>query len=297
MKRMLLPAFVLVALMLASCDSLKVGTGLDSGKKNENQAATRMIDHSDATVEGLTAARIASAKAKLDIAYWHTSHGSQLVTGMDGMDAHYGSEGWFTLNGTDGLSLIEPEWTDLGANSDFAATTRDYLASHTDTNVVLWSWCGQVAGYDEATIAAYLTSMNALEAEYPDVVFVYMTGHSDGSGLEGNLHLRDKQIRDYCVANNKWLFDFYDIECYDPDGNYFGDKYVSDACNYDFNGDQTTEGGESGPAGEDKNWAIDWQTAHPDGWWSCSSAHSQPLNANQKAKAAWQLFVAVAEAI
>jgi hypothetical protein len=126
-----------------------------------------------------------------------------------------------------------------------------------------------------------------------------MTGHADGTGLTGNLHLRNLQIRDYCEANGKWLYDFYDIECYDPDGAYYGDKRVSDACNYDYDGDGATEGTESGPSGGDRNWAADWQDSHQEGadWWACGSAHSLPLNANQKARAAWNLWVRLARSI
>jgi hypothetical protein len=44
------------------------------------------------------------------------------------------------------------------------------------------------------------------------------------------------------------------------------------------------------------NWATEWQTSHTEGedWYSCSSAHSQPLNANQKAYAAWWLWARLA---
>ncbi|MCK7462033.1 MAG: hypothetical protein MZU84_08235 [Sphingobacterium sp.] len=67
-----------------------------------------------------------------------------------------------------------------------------------------------------------------------------MTGHTRrGRPLTGTSHLRNKQIRDYCLANNKILYDFADIESYDPDGDYFGDKLVNDACDYDSNGDGT----------------------------------------------------------
>jgi len=62
--------------------------------------------------------------------------------------------------------------------------------------------------------------MNDLERDFPDVHFVYMTGHLDGSGLTGNLHLRNEQIRNYCRENKKILYDFADIECYNPDGTY-----------------------------------------------------------------------------
>ncbi len=124
--------------------------------------------------------------------------------------------------------------------------------------------------------------MTSLESDYPGVKFVYMTGHLDGTGLTGNLHLRNEQIRNYCKNNNKILYDFADIECYNPDGIYFGDRKPNDACDYDTNSDGSLDG----------NWATEWQNAHTLGtdWYSCSSAHSQPLNANRKAYAAWWLW-------
>jgi PKD repeat protein len=117
--------------------------------------------------------------------------------------------------------------------------------------------------------------MDALERDYPDVTFVYMTGHLDGSGIDGNLNRRNEQIRAFVRAGNKTLFDFADIESYDPDGNYYLDRGADDGCNYD-----------SG------NWATDWQEAHEEGvdWYRCSAAHTQPLNANLKAYAAWWLW-------
>jgi hypothetical protein len=119
--------------------------------------------------------------------------------------------------------------------------------------------------------------MNTLESEFTGVKFIYMTGHLDGTGVTGNLHIRNEQIRDFCRANNKILYDFADIESYDPDGNFFLDKGADDGCNY--------EGGS-------RNWAIEWQNGHREGtdWFACSSAHSEPLNANQKAYAAWWLW-------
>ena len=46
----------------------------------------------------------------------------------------------------------------------------------------------------------------------------------------------------------------------------------------------------------DLNWAIEWQNKFVEGidWYSCASAHSQPLNANQKAYAAWTLWTQIA---
>ncbi|MFN2283423.1 MAG: hypothetical protein ACK2UQ_03315, partial [Anaerolineae bacterium] len=46
----------------------------------------------------------------------------------------------------------------------------------------------------------------------------------------------------------------------------------------------------------DKNWALDWQGTHTENvdWYSCSCAHSQSLNCNQKAYAVWALWARLA---
>lgn len=237
---------------------------------------------------------IDSAKAKLHIAYGHTSHGSQIITGMDGLENWKGSQYAFNEGGTNGALDIDdnafPGASDLG-NPDrttWATATRNYLnnPANNDVNVVIWSWCGQVSSATEDDINTYLSLMSGLENDYPNVRFVYMTGHLDGSGIYGNLHQRNEQIRNYCMNNNKILFDFADIESYDPDGNYYLEKAANDNCDYDSDGNGS----------RDKNWAIDWQNTHilNIDWYNCSAAHSQALNGNLKAYAAWWLWAKLA---
>ncbi|MFA5367502.1 MAG: hypothetical protein WC333_06455 [Dehalococcoidia bacterium] len=244
-----------------------------------------IVDHRCTDLDEIPQEWIEQAKSDLVIAYGHTSHGSQITTGMTGLVGFAGDLYSWNQDGSGGALQLKDgglgQANDLG-NPNFTAweaTTRSYLDAHPSTNVVMWSWCGQVSGASSDDIDTYLSLMSGLEEDYPNVRFVYMTGHTDGSGLEGNLHLRNRQIRDYCAANNKILYDFEDIESYDPDGNYFGDKYVNDNCDYD--------GG---------NWAVEWQDSHTEGvdWYDCSSAHSQPLNANLKAYAAWWLWARLA---
>ena len=244
-----------------------------------------IIDHRCANISEIPQEWILEAKSDLHIAYGHTSHGSQVTDGMSELIDFAGDLYSWNEDGSGGALQLKDgglgEASDLG-NPDFTAwesTTRDYLDSHPSTNVVMWSWCGQVSDATSDDIDTYLSLMSRLEEDSPSVKFVYMTGHTDGTGLEGNLHIRNQQIRDYCAANDKILYDFEDIESYDPDGNYFGDKYVNDACDYD--------GG---------NWAIEWQDSHQKGvdWYDCPSAHSQPLNANLKAYAAWWLWARLA---
>ncbi len=249
---------------------------------------------------------IENAKSNLHIAYGHTSHGSQITRGMSNLDNFKGNTGLYDWNNGGNESALDLHdyfmSGDLGHNGSttWANSTRTYLdnPANSDVNVVMWSWCRGVSDNSEAGINIYLNTMSDLESEYENVQFVYMTGHLDGSGLSGNLHRGNEQIREYCRVNNKILYDFADIESYDLDGNYFGDKYGTDGCNYDFNNDgHTSEAGDPAlPTNNDKNWAIEWQDNHTqnEDWYSCGSAHSQPLNANQKAYAAWWLWARLA---
>jgi PKD repeat protein len=266
-----------------------------------------IIDHSSAKLNDIPDNWINVAKQTLHIAYGHTSHGSQLTTGMTGLVGWKGNLYAWNFGGTGGaLDLREwdygvgfgsPDATtwaiDLGNpdRSAWATATRQYLNRHPEINVVIWSWCWQMVTDNPADIQLYLDLMNDLEVDFPAVKFVYMTGHvvegqvwGEGTTWSHIHYMRAKQIRDYCLQHNKILYDFADIESWDPDGNWYGDKLVDEACNYDSNGDGAT----------DRNWAIDWQNAHPGEWYNCESAHSQPLNANLKAYAAWHLWARLA---
>jgi hypothetical protein len=111
--------------------------------------------------------------------------------------------------------------------------------------------------------------MSQLEQDYPQVTFVYMTGHTDGSGIDGNLNQRNNQIRDYCRKNGKVLFDFADIESWDPDGNYYPD--TSDDC----------------------AWCSNWCASHTCP--TCSDcAHSHCFNCYLKGKAFWWMMARLA---
>ncbi len=264
-----------------------------------------IVNHTTTRLGLIPETAITNAKANLHIAYGHTSHGSQVTEGMTGLTgfagAPYGGSSYEWNNGgTDGALDLHDYFVegDLGSpdRTTWAERTRGYLdnPANADVNVVIWSWCGQVDG-SESEIDTYLYLMNQLENDYPDVMFVYMTGHLNGGGVAGNVNQRNEQIRNYCRTNNKILYDFADIESYDPDGvtNYIV-KYSTDGCNYDFNNDGgTSQSGDPAlPEGGDRNWAIDWQDSHPSGvdWFDCGAAHSQSLNANQKAYAAWWLW-------
>ncbi len=196
------------------------------------------------------------------IYYGHTSHGGQIMTGLD------------MLHAEDPTRYVAPEfseyWGDLGHNGDtsWVQTTRDWLDAHPEYNVVMWAWCGGCSDNTEAGVEIYLNAMSALELVYPEVVFIYMTGHLDGGGPTGDLYLANNQIREYCQVNDKVLFDFADIESWDPDGNYYPDD--DDGC----------------------GWCYDWCASHPCP--SCDEcAHTHCFNCYLKGKSFWWLMAAV----
>jgi hypothetical protein len=266
--------------------NISLQTKLYGNAKNPAVQQPIIADHKCIKISSIPAQWIKTAKSNMHIMYWHTSHGSQITSGMSGLYTWKGE--LYAVNGTGSGGALElrEAWNDAGSDSNWSTTTSKYLDANLQINVVVWSWCGQVSSASESTINTYLNNMRTLEQKYPNVKFVYMTGHLDGGGVKGNLHKRNEQIRAFCKANNKILYDFEDIESYNPDGVYFGDKIPTDNCDYDKNGDGMRKG----------NWAIEWQNSRTQGkdWYNCESAHSQPLNANMKAYAAWWLWARLA---
>lgn len=284
-----------------------------------SNAQDMIIGHDQSHLEDLKSIPlewIDSAKAKLKIVYWHTSHGSQITTGMEPLDAFMGDGGIYVRSedreeeGT--LFYVDKYGWDLSANEgNWPQITRDWLddAANADINVVMWSWC-QILGHDGGDDPGYCSRMEELIAEYgpggtkitsgervEPVQFVFMTGHVNGQGEGGTTDVINTYIRDHCVANNRILFDFADIEVYDPDDNYFLDDYVDDGCAYLIGGERTG------------NWATEWtdgkvmmdgkeDAAHsePNGgrWYDCEAAHTHALNGNLKAYAAWNMFARMA---
>jgi len=253
-----------------------------------------IIDHTCTDITQIPAYWLEQAK-RLTIHYAHTSHGSQVNSGilkLESQNSTYSVA--IRTSSTEGLPQVEdppalrmydgnPDETYIQPNDywegeDGKDRTRG-VANTGHYDFSMWSWCGQVSGATETYIQNYLDTLNRFETEYPGMRFIYMTGHLDGGGSTGNLHVRNQQIRDYCIANDKVLFDFADIERYDPDGTDYLDLGANDSCGY--------SGG---------NWADEWCGTHTgsDLCASCSCAHSKPLNCNQKARAFWWMMARLA---
>ena len=258
-----------------------------------------IIDHNCTDITQIPESAINQAKADLHIAYGHTSHGSQLTDGMSGLIG-FANGGGLGLslptdifawnNGGTGGALDLHDYAmsgDCGYYPQWVNETVAYLnnPANSDVNVIIWSWCGQVDDkYAAGTLGSeYLIPMAQLEVDYPDVSFIYMTGHVDHWD-DANNKAANQMVRDYCITNDKVLYDFAAIESYDPDGTFF--DFPHDNCNYY----ESVTGPLLG------NWATEWQNSHTVNvdWYDCNSAHSEPLNANRKAYASWWLWATLA---
>lgn len=269
-------------------------------------SAQIIINHTSTDLSQVPLSWISEAKNSLHIAYGHTSHGSQVTDGMTGLVSFINNGGlglnypvntflWNNGGSSSALDLRDYAMDgDCGYYPQWVNNTTNYLGPpnsdgkgtyHPDINVIIWSWCGQISSkYANGTLMSeYITPMNNLETIYPGIHFVYMTGHVDHWD-DFNNKAANNFLRNYCQNNQKILYDFADIESYDPEGNYF--EYPNDNCDYYSSASGSLLG----------NWATAWQNTHLQNidWYSCNSAHSEPLNANRKAYAAWYLWARIA---
>ncbi len=291
------------------------------------QGAGFVVDHTSTDLSQIPNKWITKAKADLHIIYKHTSHGSQIISGMKAMQEYPDYAGKFSWSDTsqgDGASLSlddrafvspSPDLSQGDGDSDgdgiadWAEHTYDILndPNYFHINVVLWSWCN-IAGHN---VPGYLDSMewlinqfgaggNHTRAAAHPVQFVFMTAHANGGGENDSSDSQNQLIREHCRTHGRILFDFADMENFDPDGNYYLDKRVTDALYYDKNGNH------------DANWASEYLARHQDGelyrltkgdgsyggMGSC--AHSDGpnndarLNCTLKGRAAWYLFARLA---
>ena len=184
-----------------------------------------IIDHNWADLSLIPAHRIDSVKMNQRWHYAHTSHGAQLTNGLNMIysgDALYKysvgtrvlpvvPDAFCIFDGQEDNSYVTPE--EYWASPTGLNKTRSVLDNNPTINASMWCWCGEVDSYTEAQIQGYLDAISLLESEYPDIVFVYMTGHAQTTGSWGYIRfLRNNQIRQFCIDNNKVLFDFADLD-------------------------------------------------------------------------------------
>ena len=109
----------------AACGSAVAFCGRDYGRSLRRSAKFNQIPIS----------YFNQIRANYNFFYGHTSHGSQIMTGLDMLE---------TENATlYALPSFSEYGSDLGY--DWVTSTREYLDTHPECNFVMWSWCGQVS--------------------------------------------------------------------------------------------------------------------------------------------------------
>lgn len=223
-----------------------------------------VIDHTCTELAQIPDNWIIRVKSDLHIVYQHTSHGSQLITGMNALEnfPSFGTKYQWSDDGSAGLDLdnygisdcadlSQGDYIDGNGVTPWVTATRNLLNNVVNyhINVVVWSWCSidmhntqRYVDNMEILISEYSEGGTAARAELYPVKFVFMTGHAQGQGKnlytdpdangDGHVHYNNQLIRQHCSTSNRILFDFADIEAYDPDGNYYWDLNMTDALYY-----------------------------------------------------------------
>ena len=274
--------FVACAVMASIVTSTPVAAQTPDGP-DQPVAGTLIIDHATADINQIPPEWLAAAR-NLSVHYAHTSHGSQVLSGLDwwearrpelAVDVRYavipagpaGSLNIYDGNAYGGDNYITPEM--YWATSDGITHTQQ-VADSGLFDYSTWTWCGQQSSNSVGEVQTYLATLDQLERNNPGMRLIYMTGHTDGGS--STLARNNELVREYVRNNGKVLFDFADIESWDPAGTYYPD--TDDSC----------------------PWCSDWCAAHPD---DCSDlpdscAHSHPLNCKRKAEAFWWMMARLA---
>lgn len=201
-----------------------------------------IIDHTCTELSAIPDSAIQRAKDLCDWHYVRLSHGRQIMVGLErleDLDIFYKST-WPDYGGSlpddpDALCI----YTLAGGPYDYwdgsgSDNTRNILAGNPSINVSSMSWCTEMNSASESYVQRYLDSMQVLESEHPGVTFVYFTGTAEYDGGYGyNRAMRNRQIRDFCVANNRVLFDFEDLDSwwFNPDTGEW------EQATYQYNGE------------------------------------------------------------
>jgi hypothetical protein len=253
---------------------------------------TIVVDHRHSDVSQIPDYWIEQARG-LVVHYAHTSHGSQILTGLEWLedrDSKYNvsiqASGTVVLPG-DPTALRIYDGNNYPGNTYItpdmyweSATGMNHTRSVADTgwfDFSLWTWCGQMSSYDDAQVQDYLDVMAQFGGEYPLMRFIYYTGHTDGSTPGSDLWRHNDMVRQYVQDHHEVLFDFADFESYDPAGNFYA--AASDAC----------------------GWCASWCSAHPSNF-ECQSlpttdsecAHTHGLQCTIKGQAFWWLMARLA---
>lgn len=188
-----------------------------------------VIDHTCTDLSQIPDKWIDSVQANLRMYYVHTSHGRQIVCGLERIESIIDPK--FNVNIGNGYLPIEEGalcvYDRIGSTVDYwfgnewqngMDITRQVLNDNPAINISMFMWCIELYNSSQEYVQKYLDSISTLEREFPEVNFIYTTSNAEycydpNWDLYGyTRYLRNEQIRQYCRDNNKILFDFADLD-------------------------------------------------------------------------------------
>ncbi|MCK4835654.1 MAG: hypothetical protein KAT17_03420 [Candidatus Aminicenantes bacterium] len=248
-----------------------------TGNENGIPISAFIIDHNCTDISKIPDEWLTQNKEIWMIHYAHTSHGGQITEGLQLLSGENAKYKFYSSYcqvpaAQDGISLMDGQYIqqesycetyitpDLYWESDYGLNATRWVLTNFKLNISLWAWCCQLDYYSESEIQNYLNKMSQLEQEYPEVIFIYMTGNAQSP--EANRYQRNNQIREYCQANNKFLFDFADLDCW-----YNGEQHLENGIPTEhpqYHGDQA--GHTTYESCRNKAKAFWWLLARLSGW-------------------------------
>lgn len=275
--------FLLLFIPVTNCSVDENSTTDNDSSELPGDTSAIIADHSSTNLSSIPDEWIEKVKEIINVHYCHTSHGSQIMTGLERL-----MNGSFSANSvksqkynyypdnctmpdtTDYLSLMDGQSTgdycetyvspDLYWESSHGLDLTRSMLKNNKVNVSIFAWCSQMDYYSSSQVENYLKKISGLEDEFPDVIFVYMTGNAQSENR--NRFDRNEQIRKYCRDNKKVLFDFADLDSW-----YNGAQHKADGIpmeHPEYHGDQA--GHTTYKSCENKGKAFWWLMARLSGW-------------------------------
>jgi len=232
-----------------------------------------IIDHICTDLSQIPDTWITTVKNSAKMYYGHTSHGEQLTVGLQRIeDANsfysIARSYWNLPSESNTFNIYEP---DIYNYWDYTASVPGILTTYPSINFSMYSWCMQLKEYTAQQVQDYLNSMAALEVTHPDITFIYMTGNAQDTGFDGyKRYLRNEQIRNYCTANDKVVYDFEDLDSwwFNPTTQQW------EHATYDYNG-----------------YTIPVEHPH---FYGSDAGHTTYESCEQKGKAVWWMMAKLA---